>query len=418
MLYALKRLHGEARIALELGDLEVVEDLTYLIYELVLQARNYNRYNHMATRCYFLRPSLVWPEGSAWAQIRNYCTNMSLINFIRVDWPLFSSILANFDPDDVAWRDGFTDATRTQKRPGRPTLLDSADVLALTLAYLTSTSNQKQLEMLFGMTKTSISDMIWGEGIPMLLRALDRMPAAAVRWPTFEEQRENAYLVEMNYGPCPLGAGIHVFGFMDGMRCRCTNPSNIGVQNLFYNGWEGHVNVVNNFVVDPQGRIIDAIINRPGSLNDYTLASSVFMKLSNPEWTLPGYVLAADSGYVSNATQQTVAHLHFAPEGEPVSADARRAYTTWQLTVRKAAEWAMHIVQSLFPRLTVLMSGSSEKRNAIITACVKLNNLIANNMDRNQIKTVYMSALRHDWEEAQAWARAVDAAREAAAGNA
>jgi hypothetical protein len=402
VLNAVKRLSEAIIAALLLDDVDLAEDFMYALHALVLQAKNYDRYNAAATRCYFLRPSLVWPEGSAWAQVRRHHSDLSLINFLRVDWQTFYAILANIDPDKVAWREGFTDATRTDKRPGRPTFLDAADVLALTLAYLTSTSSQKQLEMLFGMTKTSISDMLWNEGLPLLLETLAHMPAAAVTWPTFEQQREHADLVEMAYGPCPLGA--RVFGVMDGLRLRCTNPSSVGVQNLFYNGWEGYTNIVNCIVFDMLGRVIDASINRPGTLNDYTMASGVFMKLSSPDWTLPGYTVAADNGYVSNATLHTVAHLQYAPEGEPARADARRSYVTWQLTVRKAAEWGMHILQSLFPRLTVMMPGSADKRQAILTACIKLNNVIANTERGNQISLrgcVHPSLLRVDLNVAQ-----------------
>jgi hypothetical protein len=65
----------------------------------------------------------------------------------------------------------------------------------------------------------------------------------------------------------------------------------------------------------------------------------------------------------------------------------------------------MHVLQSIFPRITVVLPGSSDKRYAILEACIRLNNVIANSMEsRNQIKTVYLGCLRNDWQAAQAWA--------------
>lgn len=405
MLHAIKRCLEAVVDAIRLDDFDVALDLLYAIDLIKEQATNYRAYNMHASNTYFLRPDLLWPEEAPWAQIRRRHSDMALINFIRVDWPTFDRIMAHIDADAIAWREGFTDATRSARRPGRPTMLDTPDVVALTLAYLTSTSSQKQLEMLFGIGHTLVSVAIWEEGFPLLLTAFDRMREAAIEWPSYAEQTSNADLVDATYGPCPITGYGRVFGFMDGLRLRCTSASNAGVQNLFYSGYERHTNVVNNIVFDPKGRIIDAVINNPGSFNDYTLAESVYTKLMDHRWTRPGYVIAADNGYISNVTKPILAHLDYQPLGVFVTQDQRRLYTSWQLTVRKAAEWGMHILQSLFPRLTVPMPGSLDKRKAIITLCLKLNNIISSCMEhRNQIKTVYMGALRHDWDAAQVWA--------------
>ena len=392
-----------AELAMLAEDEELAEAAFLELARLFTEARNYRAYNAQRSATFFLRPSLLWPEGAPWAQIVRHHEDSSLINFIRLDWATFRALLGHFDADWVAWLDGFTDATRSRRRQGRPTMLDAQGVLGLTLAYLSSTSSQKQLEMLFGVTHTTISDMIWAEGLPRLLQALRHMEAARVTWPSPRQQRQNAALVEATYGPCPLPA--RVIGFVDGVRLPTTNASHSGVQGLFYSGFEKHTNINNCLVFDPNGRVIYALLNMPGSNNDIMLARHLIMRLHDRDRTLPGHVLAADSGYISNLTATVMAHLAYAPAGVHVSAEQRAAYTRWQLTVRKAAEWGMHVLQSIFPRITVVLPGSSDKRYAILEACIRLNNVIANSMEsRNQIKTVYLGCLRNDWQAAQAWA--------------
>lgn len=116
--------------------------------------------------------------------------------------------------------------------------------------------------------------------------------------------------------------------------------------------FEKHTNINNCLVFDPNGRVIYALLNM--------LARHLIMRLHDRDRTLPGHVLAADSGYISNLTATVMAHLAYAPAGVHVSVEQRAAYTRWQLTVRKAAEWGMHVLQSIFPRITVVLPGSSD----------------------------------------------------------
>jgi hypothetical protein len=99
---------------------------------------------------------------------------MAMLNLTRLDFAAFRHILAYVDPNWGAWRNGCTDATRTERRPGRPHTLDGASCIALVLAWLSTTAEAKYLELVFGCTHTTHVSRDLEDGIQELLAALRR----------------------------------------------------------------------------------------------------------------------------------------------------------------------------------------------------------------------------------------------------
>jgi len=111
VLNGVKRGLELAELALAADDEELLECSFLALARLFEEARIFRAYNAQRSATFFLRPSLLWPEGAPWAQIVRHHEDSSLINFIRVDWATFRALLGHFDADWVAWLDGFTDAT-------------------------------------------------------------------------------------------------------------------------------------------------------------------------------------------------------------------------------------------------------------------------------------------------------------------
>jgi hypothetical protein len=118
--------------------------------------------------------------------VRDSGSDMAMLNLTRLDFAAFRHILAYVDPNWGEWRDGYTDATRTACRPGRPHNLDGASCIALVLAWMSTTAQAKYLALVFGCTHTDVSRDL-EDGIQELLAALRRCADAEIMWPTREE---------------------------------------------------------------------------------------------------------------------------------------------------------------------------------------------------------------------------------------
>jgi hypothetical protein len=71
----------------------------------------------------------------------------SYIQLLRMPKVLFDYIMAKVDQDWVAHHDGWTDHTRTERRPGRPHVLDAKSIIALTLCWLGTSCASHHLEL-------------------------------------------------------------------------------------------------------------------------------------------------------------------------------------------------------------------------------------------------------------------------------
>jgi hypothetical protein len=92
----------------------------------------------------------------------------------------------------------------------------------------------------------------------------------------------------------------NVFGFVDGVFITCEDPSDSDTQNAYYNGWKSCCSITNVLVFAPDGTIVWAAYNLPGSWHDAVLARSLFERLLNSSQTPSHFALIADSAFPSN----------------------------------------------------------------------------------------------------------------------
>jgi hypothetical protein len=340
---------------------------------------------------YFIRPDLLFPECSPWAAIREAGNDGAFITFLRVDVSTFHALLANADTDELAWLEGYTDGTRTARRPGRPNMNDGAAHLAMALTFLSTRCSLKHLELFFG-TGHSVTQRDVNKGLGLLegsLKALDK--ESGVYWPSAKEQVAWADAMEGTYGACPID-GVRPFCLVDGLRLPVATPSDVEAQAELYNRYSRGVTTLQVLAYGPNGKIIDAALNLPGRYNDYKGARHFFSHLLDPALTLPGYVAIGDGAFASLDTNRHVATEHFEPP-MPVSGPQRRAFESWRLHIRKGAEWGMATFCNTWRRLSVPLPTCMHARFFLLAIAVRMHNLIAHRMHgRNQLRTVYLEA--------------------------
>ena len=388
VLFLLQTTLFKAYTAASSGELRVALYLLQLCCGIIAAAHEYDARHKQLSAAYFIRPDLLLPGDAPFRAMREARNEKAYINLLRITPAVMDDIMSYVDHDWIAWMDGFTDHRRTQRRAGAPSMLDAYAVIALTITYFATTAQAKTLELIFGVGHTVVGRSI-AAGIDKLSDALKRMPQAAIRFPNHSKQRLWARMVRDTYGPGPYPERCF-FGFVDGLRMTIMEPGDADEQQLFYNGWTRTVNIVNVLAFAPTGEIWFAIINLPGTYNDYTAASDLFERL-HTDARLPGYAILGDSAFSSNETDRVVATENFDPELPEVTRQQRDAWPKYQKMVRKAVEWGMRTVQATWPRLKMPLSNSIERRDSVITCCLRLHNVIANSLDHhNEIKTVFM----------------------------
>ncbi len=127
------------------------------------------------------------------------------------------------------------------------------------------------------------------------------------------------------------------------------------------------------------GKIIDAVINCPGSWHDSCVARPIFARLKNE--VPDGYFLIADTAFPRGTS--SIAGKIKAPvkAGKYIPAacneqEAVLAFNRQLLSYRQTAEWGMQTLQESFGRLRVpLPIESVDARRQLIETCIRLNNL-------------------------------------------
>ena len=186
---------------------------------------------------------------------------------------------------------------------------------------------------------------------------------------------------------------------MDGLKLYIQKPSDEKTQARFYNGWtHGHY-VTSVFVFAPDGTTVFAFYNLPGSIHDSQTAhmGQIYDKLARV-YELYGGKCTVDDAFAkvsreylikpsqdkiySNASTRAEQHAEIAQKREATS-------------MRQSAEWGMRLLQASIPRLkdTIPFEARGD-RGLMLKLAVLLINLRSRMVGINQIRNVYMPALK------------------------
>ena len=337
-------------------------------------------------RSYFTRPDLLWPHESPWAQAWRTRSDMGLTEITRLDVAAFERLHSKLPSE---WIEHRAKHVAGRRRPGRPNMLDSYAVLALTLCWYCSTCQLKQMELIFGVPHSVLSRDL-DDGKIQLMLALAHCPEARISWPQSPEEFERlSELIRIAYYD-PEFPGKW-FGWVDGLRLPVYNPSRVADQSEMYNGWLHATCCENVLVFSPDGKIIWVTRNHPGKQNDIgTIACLRFLMLDR-EKTPAGFSLLGDVGFAASYLEGII-DTKSPPKTYRVNAHRYEAFGKWVTTSRQAVEWGMRVLQSNWKRVTVPLPTDSIARLNILDTVFMLHNYLTHHCGHNQIRSVYIEA--------------------------
>ncbi|KAG8718355.1 hypothetical protein FRC09_012793 [Ceratobasidium sp. 395] len=278
-----------------------------------------------------------------------------------------------------------------EPRLGRRSL-DAAGGLGLVLHWLRSSTSEIGLMQVFALV-SSVLHRYLQFGLDTLLQTLRRMADARITWPSERRMTYYSRLIRTRH---PLIDGA--FGFMDGLSLPVTVSADPQVEKATYNGWLHTHKVSNIFVFAPDGTIIAATLNAPGSWHDARVAHGVYPRLINN--TPEDHFLIADSAFprtsqVLRAKIRTPFKANAALPQDPEQRAAAILYSNALVSARQAAEWGMRSLQGAFGRLKVPLDiNDPDGRMRLLEIVTRLHNLRTRLVGINQIRTVYMQHWR------------------------
>ncbi|KDQ56284.1 hypothetical protein JAAARDRAFT_59183 [Jaapia argillacea MUCL 33604] len=239
------------------------------------------------------------------------------------------------------------------------------------------------------------------DSVVILLETLKEMREARIMWPRGLEFEENSTVIRTRH---PLL--MHAFGGADGLGLPVSASSDAEIENATYNGWKSEHFINNVFAFSPDGTIMHATINAPGSWHDAHTAQPLFEKLrvKTPE----GYYLVADTAFPRGTRSIKGKIRALLKSGEHITDDAHGQYQilwfNWQLLLyRQTAEWGMRTLQGSFGCLRMpLDTNNPDGQCLLLELCCHLNNVCARCVGINEIWNVYMPVWRQS-EDDELW---------------
>jgi hypothetical protein len=188
---------------------------------------------------------------------------------------------------------------------------------------------------------------------------------------------------------------------MDDLKLYLQQSGNTEIQARFYNGWmHGHY-VTLVFVFCPDGTIPIAFFNVPESVHDSQVAhwGKVYDKLgavydkTGGKCTVDSAFGKVNRPFLIKSSQGYLISTMPTRQEQRLDLQCKQQVTS----MRQAAEWGMHDIQTSFPRLkgTFVYEDTVEHRILMKMVCL-LYNLHARTVGINQIKNVFMKHLSED----------------------
>jgi hypothetical protein len=224
------------------------------------------------------RASLKYYLDSPFKHLFDTGNEQALLNATGVDREEFNRLLTVFKPIfDGHLLDERTGLIEKKKKSysgykGRPRSIDAAGCLGMIQLWFRTTGPvDRSFPLIFGLTQTPV-DRWLKFGRRCLFVALQQFQPTL---PSAEKIEAYKHAIASKYQYAP-----DVAFAVDGCKMNIQAPTNDLNQSQFYNGWtHGHY-VSNVFVFAPDGTIICAVTNAPGSFHDSTVADyGIYEKL-------------------------------------------------------------------------------------------------------------------------------------------
>ena len=334
--------------------------------------------NMRGPRPYLLRKAVLHPSQSPWQKLLQCGDDSSFLYMTGFTREAFNMLLENvFDMEQHRRR-------QQNRRRGRPPLLSPEGQLGLLLFYLGSTMQNKFLCIIFGITPSVCSRVVW-HMLRRVVNKLRRHPWSRVKFPSPRKMRRFAAMVQARE---PLVDDI--IGFMDGVSFSSECTDERIEQNSFYCGYDADTMVNNVFAYGPDGKVFFAAINFPGSWADGSLTARFLVHIKS---RISGYKICVDQGFprsgeaygifVGPVTKRAARRLHSDVR------DYLLKVSNVHVSLRQASEWGMRGLQGTFPRCKKRLPSDSLKRRLVIEGIILVHNFRTHTVGQNQIKDVF-----------------------------
>jgi hypothetical protein len=198
------------------------------------------------------------------------------------------------------------------------------------------------LQQIFGLTP-AVCSRYRNWVICLLQTTLCSFRAAQVRWPGPLNCERFEVMIARHHPRLQKAVG-----FVDGCHLPIASSVDLDVQNAYYNGWCASHFTSNIFVFAPDGSIIHATINAPGSWHDAAVAHVLFAK---PLTEIPpGYWIIGDTAFPTS--QELQGRIHTPPKAsfndypsDPIECSKFLRFCEQLVSARQAAEWGMRCLQ-------------------------------------------------------------------------
>lgn len=353
------------------------------------------------------RASTLEPPKSPWTYLYESNNLEGFITVTGLDPSCFKDLLQDFAPlfnshSPYTHSDGeIRKIDRNLIPRGRPRKITADACLGMVLFWTRTTCYYWTIAGFFGLTGSPCE--LWLRfGKRLLLEVLRTREEAKIWMP-------DQTLLEKYVGSISLKyPGLQDVAYVgDGLKILLEKSTDNAKQNAFYKGWKCDHFITNLFIFAPDGTIIAAILNCPGSLHDSDLAKigvpSIYTKLEE-HYKKYGTKCVMDSAFaakgndfiIKSVPRDKIFLYSNTPEDERRYQDA--------LSARQAAEWGMRSLQGSMPRLKARWHYEEKDERLIgLTMIVHLHNYKANTMDLNQIRSVYWNpyttALQNEEED-------------------
>ena len=261
------------------------------------------------------------------------------------------------------------------------------DIIAMTIKYMISTSEIKDLSPQFGATSCAYSDLV-NFGKETILKCLINHRDAMVFWDrslenlTYHASRTKAFQ------DCES-----VVAFIDGLMIDTLNDDDPVAQNGDYNKWKSDCFRKYILIWDTEGRCVDCGVNLPGSFHDSKCAfvANIYEHIA----ALPdGFVVVADSAF--NTTHKLLEgkvvkakYSVFHRDDEYSREDLVSERDSQLTSLRQAAEWGNKDLRNTFRRLKMKLKTDNNERALLLWTALLLHNYKLSTCVANQTRTYF-----------------------------
>ena len=216
-------------------------------------------------------------------------------------------------------------------------------------------------------------------------------PEAQICMPKEAEAVEFVHAIQSKH---PALVNVAYVG--DGLKILLEKSSDHRKQSMYYNGWKQDHFITNLFIFAPNGKIIAAMLNCPGTMHDSELAMmgdpSIYHKIDQWYETY-GLKCVMDSAFCTASRQSITKSIPKDKVWTYADNEEHARILDQALSLRQSAEWGMRALQGSTPRLKTRWPYEERgERDIGITLITLLYNFRAHYMGLNQIRSVYWNS--------------------------